>query len=608
MAKRTHSCGALRPDDVGRQVTLMGWVRARRDHGRLVFLDLWDREGVTQIVIDARVTPEAAAVAHSVRDEYVVAIQGVVRARPGGTENAALATGQVEVAAAQIEVLNPASPLPFPPDDAAAVDEALRQRYRYLDLRRQPLLDNLRLRHRVVKSIRDALDAEGFLEVETPVLTRSTPEGARDYLVPSRVHPGEFYALPQSPQQMKQLLMVGGVDRYYQIARCFRDEDLRADRQPEFTQLDLEMSFVTQEDILRLVEALVVRVIREVRPDLRFEVPFPRLTYREALTRYGSDKPDLRWDMAFVDCTALLGSSGAQIFRDAVAAGGVIKGIRVPGHGDASHSDLDALDALSQALGAGGVVWMRANEATVVAPVSQHLAPEVQQALLRAFGAEPGDLLLIVAGDPDTVSGALDGVRREVGRRLDPADPDRLACAWVVDFPLLHWNSDAGRWDAEHHPFTSPRPEDIPLLASEPGSVRASCYDLVCNGWEVGSGSIRIHRRELQTQVLGVLGYTEEEAQASFGHLLEAFEYGAPPHGGIALGVDRLAAILAGTDTIRDVIAFPKTRQAVDATMQAPAPVTKAQLDEIHIRVAPLRGHASRAGTEGGAHDRGPSH
>ena len=588
--RRTHRCGELRSDHLGQQVTLMGWVRARRDHGRLIFLDLWDHQGVTQVVADPRASADAHRTMHAIRDEYVIAVQGEVRARPQGTQNPELATGEIELAATAVEVLNATAPLPFPTDDADNVDEVLRMRYRYLDLRRESMQRNLRLRHRAVKALRDYLDDEDFVEVETPVLTRSTPEGARDYLVPSRIYPGSFYALPQSPQQMKQLLMVGGVDRYYQVARCFRDEDLRADRQPEFTQLDLEMSFIDQEDVLSLVESMMVRLVSSLAPDRPLTVPFPRLTYDEALRLYGTDKPDLRLGMTLVDCTALLEESEVRIFGDVIAAGGCIKGFCAPGYGTASTTDLDALQSLSRTLGAEGIIWLQVANEGVASPMARHLSLEEQRGLVAALGAVPGDMLILVAGATDVVHGALDGLRRDVGRRLGLAAAPDLAFAWVVDFPLLKWDSEAGRWNAEHHPFTHPRPDDLDRLTTDPGSVRASCYDLVCNGWELGSGSLRIHERTLQEQILALLAMTPEEAEESFGHLLEAFDYGAPPHGGFAAGIDRLVAILAGTDTIRDVIAFPKTRQASDLTMRAPAPVTPAQLDEIHLRVVPRKG------------------
>ncbi len=591
MEKRTHRCGALRSEHIGQHVTLMGWVRTRRDHGWLIFLDLWDREGVTQIVADPNDSVDAHTVAGDLRDEYVIAVRGVVRARPPGTENPSLATGEIEVVANTIEILNATTPLPFPVEDAPKVDEVVRFRYRYLDLRREAMQRNFQLRHRVVKTMRDYLDTEEFLEVETPVLTRSTPEGARDYLVPSRIHPGEFYALPQSPQQMKQLLMVAGLDRYYQVARCFRDEDLRADRQPEFTQLDLEMSFVEQEDVLSVVEAMVREIVATAVPDRPLATtPFLRLTYDEAMARYGTDKPDLRFGMAFVDCSGILSESEVRIFRDVTVGGGAVKGFRASGYGATSATELETLQTLSKELGAQGVIWFRVRDGGLDAPVARHLSAEEQRALIEAFDAGDGDLLLLVAGALDVVNGALDGLRREMGQRLGLIDSQTLAFAWVVDFPLFKWDAENKRWDSEHHPFTSPRPEDLGTLEADPGGARASCYDLVCNGWELGSGSIRIHQRALQERVLRLLAYTPEEAEASFGHLMEAFEYGAPPHGGFAVGIDRLVAILAGTDTIRDVIAFPKTRQATDLTMRAPAPVTAAQLEEIHIRVA-RRGH-----------------
>ena len=586
MVKRTHKCGQLKAEDVGQSVAVTGWVRRHRDHGRVVFLDLWDRDGIVQIVADPTISARAHEIAQSLRDEVVVAVRGVVRGRPAGTDNLALATGTIEVVAERIEVLNAASPLPFPVEDAASVGEEVRLRYRYLDLRRAEMQQNLRLRHEVVKGLRDVLDEATFLEVETPILTRSTPEGARDYLVPSRVHPGEFYALPQSPQQMKQLLMVAGVDRYFQIARCFRDEDLRADRQPEFTQLDLEMSFVDREAVLDLVEGMIARVVKAVQPDREAITPFLRLTYDESMALYGTDKPDLRWDMAFVDCTELLGATEVRIFRHVATAGGAIKGFRVTGYSEATEAELETLQVLSRELGSAGVIWFHVGEGTLEAPVARHLTAEEQRMLIRAFDAEQGDLLFLVAGEAAMVHTALDGLRRDVGRRLGLDDPAKLAFAWVVDFPLFKYDTEGQRWDAEHHPFTRPKVDDLAILETDPAAVRADCYDLVCNGWELGSGSIRIHKRELQMQVLALLGYTTETAEAGFGHLMEAFEYGAPPHGGIAIGIDRLVAILAGTDTIRDVIAFPKTRQAADLMMRAPAPVSREQLGEIHMRVA----------------------
>jgi aspartyl-tRNA synthetase len=584
---RSHTCGELRPGHAGHEVTLAGWVHRRRDHGPLIFIDLRDRYGITQVVFDAALDGVAHAIASEVRSEYVVQIRGTVRLRPAEAHNPEIGTGTIEVSASGASILNAARQPPLYISRDGNEEEALRLRYRYLDLRRGRMQRNIILRHQIVKFIRDFLDREGFLEIETPILMKSTPEGARDYLVPSRVHPGQFYALPQSPQQLKQLLMVAGFDRYFQIARCFRDEDQRADRQPEFTQLDLEMSFVDQEDILALMERLFVALAAAVVPHKRVVVPFPRLTYAEAMDRYGSDKPDLRYGLAFTDLRATLAGSSFAVLRDAVARGDAVRGMAVPGCAGYSRRQLDELVELARQAGARGLLWaaVPADGGEVRASFARQVPADELAAIVAALGGQPGDLLLIVADAPRVASASLDRLRRELAARLRLADPDHLAFAWVLDFPLLEWDAEEQRWQAVHHPFTAPLDEDRDLLASDPGRARAKAYDLVLNGFEAGGGSIRIHQRDVQQQLFDLLGVSRETAQEQFGHLLEAFEYGAPPHGGIAPGIDRLAMLFADEPTIREVMAFPKTQQAADAMLGAPSPVDERQLRELHIRL-----------------------
>ncbi len=584
---RTHTCGQLRPDDVGQETTLAGWVNRRRDHGGLIFIDLRDREGLTQVVFNPDVSADAHQIAAQARAEYVLQITGTVHQRPEGMENPELATGEVEVIVDHAQILNRSQTPPFYINREAPVDESLRLRYRYLDLRRPRMQRNIILRHRVVKFIRDFLDERGFVEIETPLLIKSTPEGARDYVVPSRVHPGKFYALPQSPQQLKQLLMVAGFDRYFQIARCLRDEDQRADRQPEHTQLDLEMSFVEQEDILQLIEELFTQLVQQVVPHKRVISPFPRLTYDEALARYGTDKPDLRYGLELVDLSTELAESSFGAFKNALAAGGQVKGLRAPGCGSYSRRQTDELAQLAQERGAGGLVTLSVQQGGSLRGSAARFLPAGEQtAVLEAMEAQAGDLLCIVAGEPATVASAMDALRREFARQLELEEPDLLAFVWILDFPLFRWDEDLGRWDAEHHPFVMPKAEDIPLLSADPGAVRADCYDIACNGLELASGSIRIHRRDIQEKVFERLGYGPEEVEALFGHLLRAFEYGAPPHGGIAPGIDRLMLVLADEPNIREVMAFPKSQHGLDLMMDTPSAVTAEQLRELHIRLA----------------------
>ncbi|NTV65040.1 MAG: aspartate--tRNA ligase [Oscillochloris sp.] len=584
---RSHTCGELRPEHVGQEVTLAGWVHRRRDHGPLIFVDLRDRYGITQVVFDT-LTPEVHAVAEEARSEYVLQVRGLVRSRPPEAHNPDLATGDIEVTAIAANVLNPARTTPLYIAKEGGEEESLRLKYRYLDLRRERMQRNLILRHRVVKFMRDFLDDEGFLEIETPILIKSTPEGARDYLVPSRVHPGEFYALPQSPQQLKQLLMVAGYDRYFQVARCFRDEDLRADRQPEFTQLDMEMSFVDQEDVIQLIERLFTQLCAAVVPQKRLITPFPRLSYAEAIERYGSDKPDLRYDLELTNLSDLLAATPFNVFKGALESGGKVKGLRVPGCGGYSRKQIDELTDIARGSGAKGLAWaaLPVDGGEVRSSFGKLLAAGEMQAIVERMVAQPGDLLLIVADRPGIVASVLDKLRRLFAERLNLADPNLLHFSWLLDFPLVEWNPDENRWDAVHHPFTAPQDEDLPLLASDPGKVRAKAYDLVLNGYEVGGGSIRIHQRDVQQQLFDLLGISQETAQLQFGHMLEAFEYGAPPHGGIAPGIDRIVMLLADESTIREVMAFPKTQQAADLMTNAPSVVDDRQLHDLHIKLA----------------------
>jgi aspartyl-tRNA synthetase len=584
---KTANCGELRREQIGKTVTLAGWVHRRRDHGGLIFIDLRDRWGLTQIVFNPAASPDAHSIASTCRAEFVMRIEGAVEARPAGQENPELATGEIEVLAARAEVLNPAKVPPFVISKDDSVDETVRLTYRYLDLRRERMQHNLMLRHKVVKFMRDWLDGQGFIEIETPILTKSTPEGARDYLVPSRVKPGTFYALPQSPQQFKQLLMIAGFEKYFQIARCMRDEDLRADRQPEFTQLDLEMAYVDQEDVLSTVEALFTDLVHTVAPEKKMLTPWPRLTFAEAMTKYGSDKPDLRYALEMVDVSDLAENSGFSVFSSAVKNGGRVQGLRVPGVGNYTRKQLDEITEFVKAKGAKGLVTMSIETEGVKSPVAKFLSTsEIDQLRLR-LGAELGDLLCFVADNKSVVAESLGALRREFGARLMLADEKLLTFAWILDFPLLEWNQQEGRWDAMHHPFTSPKPEDEQYLETDPGRVRANAYDMVCNGMELASGSIRIHRREMQAKVFSLLKISAEQQRERFGHMLEAFEYGAPPHGGIAPGIDRLVALLAGEESIRDVIAFPKTQQAEDLMMHAPSEVDEDQLELLHLSIEP---------------------
>ncbi|MDD5338248.1 MAG: aspartate--tRNA ligase [Dehalococcoidales bacterium] len=592
---RTHTCGSLRKSDVGKSVTLAGWVNRRRDHGGLVFIDLRDREGIVQTVFNPEISKEATKIAEQLRSEFVLTLTGEVTLRPKGTENTKIPTGEVEIIVSKAEILNTSMTPPFYINEEVEVDENVRLKYRYLDLRRPRMRENLTLRHRVIKFIHSFLDARGFIEVETPTFIKSTPEGARDYLVPSRVHPGYFYALPQSPQQLKQLLMVGGLEKYYQLARCYRDEDLRADRQPEHTQLDVEMSFVEREDVLKLLEELYSEMAKAIRPDMKVVNPFPRYSYAEVMMRYASDKPDLRYELEIADITDIAGKTDFTVFKTIVANKGIVRVFSAPGCGEYTHHQLDELIQIATSAGAKGLLTISLGAKggtleeltmdSVKSIAAKYLSLEQVKEIAKACKANKGDLLLIVAGEAEKIYPALDALRRDMARRLNMVDPKILHFAFIVDFPLIIKNQETGQWEAANNPFTHPKKEEISLLDSTPEKVHGENYDLTCNGMELLSGSIRNHRSDLQLKLFKILGYSDEQIKQLFGHMLEAFDYGAPPHGGFGAGIDRLIMILTGESNIRDVTAFPKNQSAIDMMLGAPSPVAKEQLNDLHISV-----------------------
>ncbi|MCQ6560906.1 aspartate--tRNA ligase [Paenibacillus mendelii] len=586
MMLKTHACGQLSKKDVGQTVTLNGWVQRRRDLGGVLFIDLRDRTGIVQIVFNPDFSGDALAIADRARNEYVLAVRGQVVERDAETVNANIATGEIEVRITEIEIMNAAKTPPFPIEDGVEVDESIRLKYRYLDLRRPEMQKTLLLRSKAAKVFRDYLDEEGFIDVETPILTKSTPEGARDYLVPSRVHPGEFFALPQSPQIFKQLLMVSGLERYYQIARCFRDEDLRSDRQPEFTQVDIETSFLSQDQLLGLMEGLVVKLFRET-VGVEIETPLQRITYADAMNKYGSDKPDLRFGLEMEDITDIVSSSDVKVFASVAAGGGVVKALNAKGCANWSRKELDDLQPFAARYGGKGLAWVTVKEGEWRGPIVKFFKPEEIEALTARLGVEEGDLLLFSADKKKVVADVLGNLRLMIGKHLGLIDESKFKFAWVVDFPLLGWDEDAKRYVAEHHPFTRPNEDDVHFFETDPGQIRAQAYDLVLNGYEVGGGSMRIYKREVQEQMFKALGFSPEEAQEKFGFLLDAFEYGTPPHGGIAFGFDRLVMLLAGRTNLRETIAFPKTASATDLLCDAPSEVDLSQLQQLHIRTLP---------------------
>ncbi|MDX9992571.1 MAG: aspartate--tRNA ligase [Anaerolineales bacterium] len=581
---KTHTCGELRSAHIGQTVTLAGWVHRQRDHGGVTFIDLRDRYGLVQIVGDPALPGRETL--QDARQEWVLQITGEVRARPAGAENPNLATGEIEVEVKNCQALNPSKPLPFLIYKDEDTEEALRLKYRYLDLRRERMQKNLMLRHKVIKFIRDYLSDREFIEVETPMLFKTTPEGARDYLVPSRTIPGHFYALPQSPQQLKQLLMVAGVDRYFQIARCLRDEDLRGDRQPEFTQLDLEMSFVHRDDVLDLVESLFTDMVKEILPEKRLlACPWPRLTHAQALERYGTDKPDLRFGMEIYNLGDIFAASEFRVFQMALESGGVIKCIVAPGCAEYTRKEVDALTEFAKTQGAKGLATLAISAEGLRGTAQKFIKPEEAAALQARTGAQTGDLILFVADSNTIANKTLSGLRLLLRDRLNLADPNLLAFGWVLDFPMFEWSEEDQKWDAAHHPFTMPKVEDLPKFETNPGEILSDAYDMVLNGYETASGSIRIHRSDIQHKVFELLGLKDEEIQAKFGHLIEAFQFGAPPHGGMAPGIDRLIMIFANEPNIREVIAFPKNQAGRDVMADAPSPASERQLRELHIRV-----------------------
>ena len=596
---KTHTCGELTAAHVGQRVTLAGWVNRRRDHGGLIFIDLRDRFGLTQVTIDSETQAAAHEVASQARSEFVLQISGIVQKRPAGGENPNLATGQIELIADAVTILNPAKTPPlYVSSEGEEQDEALRLKYRYLDIRRPKMVQNLTLRHNIVRFIREYLSSRNFLEIETPILLKSTPEGARDFIVPSRLQPGEFYALPQSPQQLKQLLMVAGIERYFQIARCFRDEDLRADRQPEFTQLDLEMSFVDSNDIRALIEPMIVELHNKYHSKKIQQLPFPVITYGEAVDKYGIDRPDLRFGLQLFNISELVKESGFGVFKSAVAAGGQVKGVLYPGGASIPRSQIDEMTEFVKRYGAKGLAWIgvtgdvnSGNPADALkSQIAKFLSAYEIRGIVAASGAAVGDLILLVADKPAVVAQSLCNLRLDIGKRCNLIDNTVNAFCWVVDFPFVEYDEEEKRWSAVHHPFTSARDEDWDKLESDPGSVLAKAYDVIMNGWEIGGGSIRIHRSDLQDRLFARIGLSPEQTQSQFGHLLEAFQYGAPPHGGIALGIDRLVTLFAEATSIREVIAFPKTATGADLMLDTPSTVTDAQLRDLGIALREKKG------------------